>query len=283
MSNAFAADLHQLADTLAAHLSAIPSEAWARSTSRNEDEVDAWTTQQTLAHLVSVANVYNHLLKAALHHKPLAFDGFSRRDQIDTFNAQGLTALADKTPADLQAQLRAALHSTADTAAALTDAQHAATVACFAYSAPLTVAQLLALQIVHPALTHAGQISRATELPFLWTRYEETFAARTLERYLTVTLPLMYHPERGRPAHLNFTVPKLGSWHVTTHHNGSTTSGLGVISKGTHSTLWAQDTATMYGLLTRDISAMTAIMTGKVRISGDIQLSGKSAVWFQGL
>ena len=101
-------------EALAARLAALPPEAWERPV---YGEGQAWTVRDVLAHLVSAERGHQQLIADVAGGGPGSPPDFS----VDTYNRTHVAALADRTPADLLADLRSVRADSVAQVSRLTD------------------------------------------------------------------------------------------------------------------------------------------------------------------
>src|SRR5688572_5071213 len=81
---------------------AVPDEAWSKRTGQREKD---WTLHQCLAHLLSIAVVFNKAADAAIRGEELDLREFTQREQLTDWNNSEIARLSLIPPNGLIVQL----------------------------------------------------------------------------------------------------------------------------------------------------------------------------------
>jgi len=107
--------LREEGEALHARLAALPPEAWERPV---YSEGQAWTARDVLAHLVSAERGHQRLIANVAGGGP----GSPPDLNVDAYNRTHVAALAERSPADLLADLRSVRADSVALVSGLTDA-----------------------------------------------------------------------------------------------------------------------------------------------------------------
>lgn len=267
-------DLFILARLLSTFLEDVRPGAWQQRGKRVPGS--EWTLHQTVAHLAAASGFYHSVLQLALIHETPVTPGFQQRRDLPAVNQREIQKRQHMQPAELIAALNQALVNTAEIAQQLTPEQLSWTVTVPVFNRPLTIAELIEMQVVHPGIVHAAQLARPAGRGPLWQEYEDALFHRMLTRFFRL-MSLIYWPERGgdlRTA-LQFVVagPAGGEWYlsVSPEHCWS--------AEGRESepqmTLWAANADTLCQVFTRQLKPARALLFRKISIKGDVRLALK--------
>lgn len=211
-----AADLLELREICAGFFERVAADDWARPTERRPE---AWTLHETLAHLTATAAGLNQLITATLEDTPGPFAGRDlQRSDLKAYNREALDAFTPHSSTELVDLFLSELSAAARTAARLEEPALSAKVAIPFYHTDPTIAQTLAIQLVHPGIVHAAQVAVGQRAQPLWNYYRPGLMRRQLTR-LFLNMALAYRPERAGDVHatISFTVNGKGggSWHIS--------------------------------------------------------------------
>jgi uncharacterized damage-inducible protein DinB len=238
--------------------------------------VRAWTLQQTLAHMASAAELYLSVLQHTFYQTVPAPPIPQQRQDLQHFNQQEILRRQDLQVTELLTILLQSLTKTSELAQQLVPAQFTLPVPLPLFNRPLTVLELLEMQITHPGMIHAAQMALPAGKTPLWTRYDADFMHRMLVRFFRL-MALIYWPERG--GNLDATVQFLiagaggGEWHVSIGPTGGQ-FGEGRSSKS-QVTIWAANADAFCQWFTGGLSTYQAIFKRKLFVRGNPLLAKK--------
>ena len=263
----YLADLRAFRRILANHIDAIPADTWdARTGSRDRD----WTLKQTLAHLVSIAILFNQATEAAARRQPLIAPGLEQREKLRAWNESQIATFAREPVEGLTAALFGAFDDTARVVEGLTAEQAQIYGDTPVYNRPARVMDFIDWQLSHAGVIHAAQIAYPTPAPPLWEHYGPELTHRQLERFIR-HFSYVYWPEYGAglDAAINFRVggETGGDWHIVADADGGDFGG-GAVDNARFEMQFA-DAATLFGLFTIHLTFPDALRSGALRVTGD--------------
>lgn len=255
----------------------LAEEDWRRKASR------IWTAKDYLGHLVSSQEEEtNRLTTQALAGQPGDLPGFTDREHIDDYNEQILAPVRSLSVGELLSRLRASFEEHLRMLEPLSEADLDRPASNPGWDRPGTVRDLFYMGYLHLP-THYQDIRRAVKkkLP----HWMEICPAEEVSYQLGRTfhfMPLIYWPKRGSDLQATFLFTMEGEgggqWAIRV------ADGLAEAQDGapekvdtevrTKPALWMD-------LSTKDLNAAMAIMTRKVRISGNPALAMRLESLFQ--
>jgi uncharacterized damage-inducible protein DinB len=270
---------HILTKFCEAALTAKPSNKWhnhVRSKERKE-----WTFHQTLAHVTAAAEIYLQALEAVFDETTFVYPGMQKRIDLATLNDREIAARQHLPAQELTQNFLKALERTAQLTQSLTPNILTRRVNIPIFNRPLMVTELLDMQLIHPGILHAAQLTNAIHMKPLWTHYTPEFMHRQITRFFQL-MALIYWPERGGNLQtcINFVVsgPGGGHWSITIHP-----SDTGYSEQNVHHaalTIWIRNTHALCQFFTHQESTLSALCKGKLLLWGDLALSLKLAWLF---
>ncbi|HEY1349048.1 MAG TPA: SCP2 sterol-binding domain-containing protein [Ktedonobacteraceae bacterium] len=267
-------DLLLLARLLSTFLEDVTPDAWQQRGKRVP--ASEWTLHQIVAHLAAAAGFYHSVLQLALVHETPVTPGFQQRRDLPAVNQREIQKRQQMQPAELLAALNHALLNTAEIAQQLTAEQLCWPVTVPVFNRPLTIAELLDMQVVHPGIVHAAQLARPVSREPLWQEYEDAVLHRMLTRFFRL-MSLIYWPERGGDLRgaLQFVVagPAGGEWYlsVSPEHCWSDEGR----EANPRMTLRATNADALCQAFTGQLKPVRALLLRKLSIKGDVRLALK--------
>jgi hypothetical protein len=268
------ADLQMLAELFSMFLENAEPHVWQQ---RGQGvPASEWTLHQTVSHLAAAAEFYHSIVRCALARETLVTPGFQRRQDLPAVNQREIQQRQHLPAADLIFSLTQSLMRTAELAQQMTPEQFSWSVTVPVFNRPLTLFELLEMQVVHPGMVHAAQIVHPLGRAPLWQEYEEAVLYRMLTRFFRL-MSLIYWPERGGNLRtvLRFLVagPAGGAWHLTVapEHCWSE-EGRGPKPRVT---LWAASADALCQVFTGQITPVRALLSRKLFVLGDFRLAFK--------
>ncbi len=269
---------HVLAEFCATILSSKITDG--RQDHARRGERKEWTFNQILAHVTAAAEIYQQALEATLTGAPFVYSGMQKRADLAALNDHEIAERQHLASQTLTQHLLKAFEHTTQLTHTLTPDLLARQANVYIFNRPITVAELLDAQLVHPGILHAAQLTNAVGMKPLWVHYPSEFMHRQITRFFQV-MALVYWPERGGDlqASINFIIagPGGGRWSVTIQPSGSYCSEQN--AHRTALTIWVRDTHALCQFVTNQESVLSALCKGKLLIWGDVRL-GLKLSWF---
>ncbi|MEM6284563.1 MAG: hypothetical protein AAF787_20405 [Chloroflexota bacterium] len=261
-------DFTEFESALAEFLHHVPADGWKNPTGTRDRD---WTLHEALAHVVSVARLFNEAITAALTETPLFLPNFTQREHLQEWNMVQIAALVKTSPAELISMLFKELNVARDHAKTLSPQQMAMTVAVPVYNRPLTVRDLIDFQLSHAGNVHAAQLPRAIGAPPLWTRYSDPLTQRQLDRFIRHFTVAYWHtlaPELY--VKINMLVQhenEGGAWHLVAAPDGGL-AGEGTLPDADYTVTFV-DASTLFGVFTVAVPLKEALSSGAMTTSDD--------------
>jgi hypothetical protein len=247
---------------------AVPDEAWNKRTGEREKD---WTLHQCLAHLLSIAIVFNKATDAAIRGEELDIREFTNREQLGDWNSAEIARLLQVPPNCLIVQLLHEWQAAGEKAASLSEGIAEQKSFLRGYNRPASAIDFIEWQISHAGIVHGAQVTRPLGSPPLWTRFDSDFKRRMIWRFLR-QLSVAYWPEYGpdEPKTLNFVVEGAagGAWHLVASKDGGK-AGEGLVEDAEY-TLSFETADIFFGMFTLEIQMLEAFSSGKVRLAGEL-------------
>ena len=267
-----AADFAQVRRVLADFVAARSPDDWGRKTERR---AKGWTLHQTLAHLVATAEVLFQATENTLRGLPVSFP-LSRRTELSAFNERSIAERLHIPPPTLAEALFEILDHYAERCPDLTADDLSRSISAPFYNRPLTIAEALGWQLMHPGMVHAAQLANGAGVEPLWIHYAPELMRRQITRFFNI-MSHSYWPERGGDlrASINFVVsgPGGGRWHVTAAPNGGE-AGEGAAAHPAL-TVWARSANALCRLMMLQVSIVGAMARGEMLAWGNFGLGFK--------
>ncbi|MFP4324149.1 MAG: maleylpyruvate isomerase N-terminal domain-containing protein, partial [Anaerolineales bacterium] len=206
-------DLRWFSAYLSDYLSALPEDAWTRPTG---DRPQDWTLTELMAHLASIAEIFNQATEAALGNRPLVLEGLQERRDLRHWNAAQIAARQGIPGLQLLSVWRAQIAAAADRAATLSPAQAEATAFLPVYNRPARVIDFIDWQLSHAGIIHGAQVTRAMGDPPLWMGYPPDFTVRQIDRFMRHLSAAYWHDLAGAEDQITlaFEIEGAGEWHI---------------------------------------------------------------------
>ncbi len=274
-----AADLLELREIYAGFFERVAEDDWARPTERRPE---AWTLHQTVAHLAATAIGLNQAITATLEGMPGPFAGRDlQRSELKAFNQEALDAIVEHTDAELVEMLLGALSEAARIAARTEEPVLSQPIAMPFYHSNPTIAQTLAVQLVHAGIVHGAQVAVGPRAQPIWTYYRPGFMRRQLTRLL-LNMALTYWPERAGDLHatISFTVNGKGggSWYLSVAPELAR-AYMGKADKPTVALTFAS--AELFcKVITYRTRIVRNLMLRRIRVNGDLGLAQRFTGYF---
>lgn len=247
----------------------VPESAWALKTGERDKD---WTMHETLAHLVSVAQMFNMATEYALTNTPLPITEFTERSYLATWNVGEIADLSQLPPQELKTQLLTELDKTMALIPTIT-AENLGNLADLpVYNRPARTIEFVDWQLSHAGIIHAAQITRPMQQAPLWEHYSVPMLHRQVDRFVR-HFSFAYWQELGgsEPQTLNLHILGNGGgdWHLTTDENGGD-FGVGLVDNADFHIQFATP-QTFFGLFTFHLPFRDVLQDGRVVFANDMR------------
>jgi hypothetical protein len=246
----------------------VPDEAWEKRNGQREKD---WTLHQCLAHLLSIAIVFNKATDAAMRGEELDIREFSQREQLGEWNDKEIARLSQIPPNGLIVQLLHEWQAAGEKAHSLSEGIAGQKSFLPVYNRPARAIDFIDWQLSHAGIIHGAQVTRPLGLPPLWTRFDSDFTQRMIWRFMR-QWSVAYWPDLGadEPKILNFVIEGAagGGWHLVAAKDGGR-AGEGILENADYS-LTFETANIFFSMFTLEIAMLDAFTSGKVRLAGDI-------------
>lgn len=247
----------------------IPDEAYARRTGTREKD---WTLLETLAHLLSFAQLLNRAVDAALRDEKLDLNGVSQREDLLAWNTKEIARLSQAPSNALIMRFLKELEQAGNSLHTLTPEQSETMVFVPFYNRPARVIDFIEWQLSHAGVIHAAQVTRPLEQAPLWEGYSPDFKHRILERFtrhFSMAYWQDYGSEESEVINLHIGGASGGDWHLVAASDGGS-RGDGVLDDANYDVFF-DSSETFFGLFTFHLSFKDAMLAGKVRFASDFR------------
>jgi len=195
----------------------VPNTAWElRTGGRDKD----WTLHQTLAHIVSIGDLFNLAINAALHGKILTVKGLKSRHDLPTFNHSEIMRLQQLSPPELINRLNAIFEFANQTASKISSKQAQQKSMLYVYNRPIPVQDYLDFHLSHMGVVHAAQVTRPLEQTPLWENYSDDFKSRQVKRFLKHFSVAYWQDYNDIDGAMNVRINGIGDWHLLMNQQG---------------------------------------------------------------
>ncbi|PZW22915.1 DinB family protein [Thermosporothrix hazakensis] len=256
------ADLERLQNDLIDFFATITPRSWVHRPSK-----EGWTLFDALVHVSTAAELYLEALEKALTGEPLSEGNVELPVPVQS-DVDGAQVTM---PQLLLHSFLSALQRTAAIIPHLRAEE-------FLQSAPLhfagrfpVVAELLALQIIHPALLHTALLSKAIGAKPLWNEYPSDYLQRNILRLFAI-MPVVYRrelfPDVQGGVNWHIGGPAGGHWFLLFDEQARV--GKGSLAHPALS-LWFPGAHAFLLYITAQISMRRALATGKMMVWGNLR------------
>ncbi len=263
-----ASDLSLVYQVYADFFSRLTRADWQRPSKHGE-----WSLREVTAHLSALTRITQQGIQAALQGKSIRDPDLPDRFEFSHFNRKKIDAGLTMRIEDLYGSFLASLCQSIETASSLKPGEIDAAVEMPIYNRPVTVGELLGIQVVHPGLTHSAQIAEPAGVPPLWTQLPAETRHRVIGRVMRA-MSLLYRTDLGGAleAVITFRVAGEcgGNWYVDLSPKNPC-SGEGQVERSDLS-LWFRDTDTFFQMNTHRLNPYKAMLGGKLRMGGNLRL-----------
>lgn len=238
-----------------------------------QDGGHEWNLREVVAHLGALSQLLQDSIQAALRGEEISDPALPNRFAFSQFNRLKIGERLHLPAETLEASFLEALSQSIDTARKLSPGELDCTVMLPIYNRPVSVGEMLGIQMFHSGLIHAAQVAEPAGVSPLWTHLSPQVRHRLITRF-TRALSLLYRPDLGGDlrAVLAFRVAGEGggSWHVDVSPE-ELRSVEGEVERADLS-LWFRNTSVLFKMFTGRLNLLGAVLTGKLRPRGDLRL-----------
>lgn len=202
----------------------VPDDAWDKRTGEREKD---WTLHQTLAHVLSIAQMFNKAADAALRNEDIISKDFDRREQLGEWNDNQIEKLTKIPPNGLIVQFLQELRITHDKIALITEdnAEQKAHLANFNRGA--RAIDYIHWQLSHAAILHGAQVIVPLDREPLWAEFDANFTHRITGYYLGQWSMAYWNedgPDEAQTINFHVDGDGGGDWHIIAAPDGGSTA-----------------------------------------------------------
>jgi hypothetical protein len=274
-----ASDLRQVRQIYANFFNQLTDEDWDRPV---KDGPQEWNLRQTVAHLCALNGDGLQSIRSILKGNQFEFEGLDNRYQFNAYNLQGIDRYISLSPEELSAKILSILEQAASVSESLSFSQAEATSDMPIYNRPVKAIEGLSIIMFHTGLHHSAQVAEPANFPPLWNHLSPDILHRVVGRVMRA-LSLLYRYDLGGDlrATIAFQIdgPGGGNWFVNVSPEGCS-SGFGEINKPTL-TIHMKNTDVFCKMFTSRLNLPLALITGKMKLRGDILLFRKFKTLFK--
>lgn len=247
----------------------IPDDAWDTKTGTRDKD---WTIHETLAHVLSIAQLFNKATDSALRGETLVVKGFEKREDLGAWNDEQIGRLSQLAPNGLIVQLLQELRITHERASQLTADTAENTVFMPNFNRPARAIDTIHWQLSHAGIVHGAQVTTPLNMPPLWSQFEDDLLHRMVGYFLN-QWSYVYWAELGSDTAqvINFHIAgdAGGEWHLVASPDGST-SAEGKVD-GAEFNLFFANPNTFLGIFTGYMNMREMMVGGNMRIASDVR------------
>lgn len=244
----------------------VPDEAWQSKTGTRDKD---WTLHETLAHILSIAQIFNKATDAAMRGETLTMKGMNRREDLAEWNSQQIERLAILPANSLIVQLLQEWRIANEKLEQLTPETAQLTVQAPHLNRPTRAIDFIEWQMSHAGIVHGTQITMPLEQAPLWTQFSPDLTQRMISRFIH-QWSVVYWQALGtdEAQTINFHIGEMG-WHLLAASDGGT-YGEGIIEGGEYD-LFFESADVFLGVFTSHISFREAMLNGQMRLASDVR------------
>lgn len=247
----------------------VPDDAWEIKTgSRDKD----WTLHETLAHVLSIAQLFNKATDAALRGEDLSIKGFETREDLGAWNEEQIGRLSQLAPNALIVQLLQEWRITYEKASQLTAETAEKTVFMPNFNRPARVIDTIEWQLSHAGIVHGAQVTTPLDMPPLWTNFDDTLL-HSMVGYFLNQWSFVYWAELGSGTSqtINFHMEgdAGGDWHLVAAPDGGAHAEGSV--DGAEFDLFFASPHIFLSVFTGYMNMREAMVSGQMRLASDVR------------
>jgi hypothetical protein len=232
-----------------------------------------WTLHQTIAHLCALNGAGLASIQHTLHGEPYTFVGLEDRYKFRAYNRKGIEDLLDIPMEELFAECLGILEQASSFARGLQPGQAEREAQLPIYNRPVKFVEALGIIMSHAGLLHSAQVAEPAGVPPLWVQLSPEIRHRVIGRMMRA-FSLLYRLDIGGPLRTTIAFhidgPGGGDWHVDlSPHSPASDEGT-VEHPGL--LIHLRDTATFCRMLTGRLNRPIALISGDMKLRGDLRL-----------
>lgn len=264
-------DLQIISDILFPYLEKLSPDQWHMKTGTRDQD---WTLHQVLAHLVSIAELFELATFHAFTGDALDIPNLTKREDLRAFNQSEIERLTQHTPASLIGMLRENFEQINSDIAIIEAQDYEKTVDLKIYGRPMRLRDVIDAQLSHIGVVHSYQIRPIPSLGAIWRQYPiypMDMMSRMIDRFLRhISYTYWYDRANGLVGdiHFDFRMKGLDSWtmHITSDgawlkHGLTDTKPLVKFT--------FRDSGVFYKLFTQEMTFHEAIRQAWLQIEGN--------------
>jgi hypothetical protein len=232
-----------------------------------------WNLHETVAHLCGLNGDGLESIKHTLRGESYTFVGLDDRYKLKAFNRKGIDDHLHLPLKELCAEQLGILEEAARIARDLSPDQAKLTAPLPIYNRPVSIVEALSIINFHAGLVHAAQVAEPAGLPPLWIHLSPEIRHRLIGRVMRA-FSLLYRLDIGGSLRdtIVFRIDGVGGgeWYVKLSPDAPT-SGEGV-AENPGLVIHLRDTAVFCRMLTGRINLPIALITGAMKLRGDLRL-----------
>lgn len=247
----------------------IPDDAWENKTGARDKD---WTLHETLAHVLSIAQLFNKATDAALRGEELQVKGFEQREDLGAWNDEQIARLSRLAPNGLIVQLLQELRITHDKASQLTAETAEKTVFMPNFNRPARAIDTIHWQLSHAGVVHGAQVTQPLNMSPLWHQYNDDVLHRMVGHFLN-QWSFVYWADLGSDTAqvINFHIDGEagGDWHLVAAPDGGAHAEGSV--DGAEFDLFFTSPDIFLSVFTGYMHMREAMVSGQMRLASDVR------------
>jgi hypothetical protein len=232
-----------------------------------------WNLHETVAHLCALTGEGLESIRSTMRREDYIFEGLIDRYHFNAFNRRGIDKHLSLPMTELCAEFLGILEQTACIARGLEPSQAEWTAVMPIYNRPVTIAETMGIMMFHAGLHHSAQVADLAGVPPLWKQLSPEIRHRVIGRVMRA-LSLLYRYDLGGNlrAVIVFRMdgPGGGEWHVDIS-SGAASSEEGIVEYPSL-VVHLNKTDVFCHMFTGRFNVPVALMTGQLKLSGDLRL-----------
>lgn len=265
-----AEDLMQVRQIYADFFDGLSEEDWRLPQNNGDHE---WNTREVVAHLGALNQLLQECIQAALRGEGINDPALPDRFAFERFNRMKIDERLNLPIETLERALLDALTQSIETARSLVPGELDCTVMLPIYNRPISVGEMLGIQVFHSGFIHAAQVAEPAGVPPLWMHMPAEVRHRVITRFARA-LSLLYRQDLGGELRAVLALQVAGegggSWYVELSPE-IPNSEEGEAARP-DLLLKFRDTATLFRMFTGRLNILGALLTRRLRIKGNVRL-----------
>ncbi|HEX6305018.1 MAG TPA: DinB family protein [Anaerolineales bacterium] len=265
-----AEDLTQVRQIYADFFAGLSEEDWRLPQGDGDHE---WNTREVVAHLGALNQLLQDSIQAARRGEAISDPALPDRFAFERFNRIKIDERLHMPVETLEGALLEALTQSIETTRSLGPGELDCTVTLPIYNRPISVGEMLGIQVFHSGFIHAAQVAEPAGVPPLWTHLPPEVRHRVITRFARA-LSLLYRQDLGGELRAVLALQVAGqgggSWYVELSPEDPGSQEGDAVQPDLR--LWFRDTATLFRMFTGRLNILGAILTRRLRIRGDVRL-----------